>query len=409
MNGRKQLILILFLLALRVPFSWADGQPSAAASFAEKLSSEARVSILTHSPWNGAAYALFGHAAIRVKDDSIGLDRVFNYGIFDFNQPNFIARFALGDTDYMLGYSYFDHYVWGYLANGQSIDEQIIDLTQAEKQRVWEALYINALPENRVYRYNFFFDNCSTRLFEILEQSISAKIVLFPTPPTTFRELVSSLLRHEPWLSFGINIVLGSPADRLITEKEKLFLPHLLREAIHRATVIPIKGPVYKLEHSQRQLAAAKQEKTNANILSPLLVGIVLFVVALGVSMQELKQKKRTKNSRYFDCAIYLPASIAGTILFFLMFCSSHPCISPNWNILWINPLYFFPLFTVFTKKRSSWQYLYHFINFAVLTVFAIFSWWSKQQFVFAIVPYVFVLYLRSATQIYLFIQSQRR
>ncbi|HCC85271.1 MAG TPA: hypothetical protein DEQ06_01525, partial [Porphyromonadaceae bacterium] len=176
-----------------------------------QLNDSATVSLLTASPWNGAIYALFGHTAIRVQDDSTGIDEVYNYGFFDSSQPGFIYNFVRGRTDYILGVTSFADFIYEYRAKGQQVVEQQLNLSPAEKQKLYDALYENALPENRKYRYNYFYDNCATRPRDMVEQYCNGEIQYPPTDaPQSYRDLVHESLVNYPWYSFGIDLLIGS-------------------------------------------------------------------------------------------------------------------------------------------------------------------------------------------------------
>ena len=139
---------------------------------AQILSHYSDISILTVGPGDNLNDS-FGHSAIRVKDYLMNYDIVFDYGRYDFNSPNFYLKFARGQLDYQLGVSYFDDFFDIYLRQGRSIDSQTLDLTQEEKQQIFSYLLTNNLPENRAYRYDFFYDNCANRIPLVLEESLT--------------------------------------------------------------------------------------------------------------------------------------------------------------------------------------------------------------------------------------------
>ncbi|HAD02404.1 MAG TPA: hypothetical protein DCE74_09385, partial [Porphyromonadaceae bacterium] len=140
------------------------------------LSEESRISILTSYPSDEEVFTLYGHTAIRILDPAQNIDLVFNYGIFDFHTPNFIYRFAKGETDYMLGVADFQNYFIEYQMRGSKVVEQALNLNQVEKEKLWQALIVNYEPQNRTYRYNFFFDNCSTKPRDLVEKAVEGKI-----------------------------------------------------------------------------------------------------------------------------------------------------------------------------------------------------------------------------------------
>ena len=177
----KKNLLLLFLLLCLIP-----------AKAQYRLSDEAQISILTAAPSDDEVYTLYGHTAIRVKDSLYKLDTVFNYGIFDFSKPNFIYRFTKGETDYKLAAYNFSHYIIEYQMRGSEVTEQVLNLTPEEINKIWNALTVNAQPENAVYRYNFFFDNCATRPVAIVEEQVNGKVKYNnPPEPQTFRDLIN--------------------------------------------------------------------------------------------------------------------------------------------------------------------------------------------------------------------------
>jgi len=203
-----------------------------------QLTDSAKISLLTASPWHGAVYALFGHTAIRVQDDSTGVNAVFNYGYFDSSQPNFIYHFVRGETDYILGVTSFEEFLSEYAYKGQQVIAQELNLTTDEKQQLYEALYVNALPENRKYRYNYFYDNCSTRPRDMVEKYTKGELKYPPTPrEQTYRDLVHECVEAYPWLLFGIDLVIGNSADRPIDVREKMFIPRYLMDSFDGAIV----------------------------------------------------------------------------------------------------------------------------------------------------------------------------
>ena len=191
---------------------------------ARALSPEAEISLLTSAPYEAEVFTVYGHAALRVSDPGQKIDVVFNYGMFSFDKPFFIYRFVKGETDYMLGVMPYAHYAVEYQMRGSTVTEQVLDLTPAERETIWKALVENARPENREYRYNFFFDNCSTRPAEIIEQNVEGGVDYSEWRPEslTFRDMINYCTRNKPWLTFGCDLVLGTPTDRTATPHEML-------------------------------------------------------------------------------------------------------------------------------------------------------------------------------------------
>ena len=321
------------------------------------LSKDAEISLLTVSPSEDEVYTVYGHTALRVRDTSKKLDTVFNYGIFDFSKPNFIYRFAKGETDYRLAAQYTRDFLIEYEMRGSEVTEQILDIDSAGKARIWEALMINNRPENRVYRYNFFFDNCATRPAAIIENQTDGKIDYdAPFKQQTFRDLINYCTRNKPWLTFGCDLALGSPTDRIATPHEMMFLPPYLKEAFGTATITGADGSRKKLVSSTKTLVngLADEERPDTGFFTPLVSCWAFFLVVLAVTFIEWRRKS---YFRIVDCLLFLIAGIAGIVLFFLSFVSTHPCVCPNWNIIWLQPFDYF----VYSKKVKKGRILLSF------------------------------------------------
>lgn len=375
-----------------------------------RLTDKSTVSLLTCSPNDDAIYALFGHSALRIKDDSTNIDVVFDYGIFDFSSSNFIYRFVKGETDYMVKGRNFKHFLFEYQYREMGVTEQVLNLSQTERQQVFDALVINAMPENSIYRYNFFYDNCSTRPRDMVQNNIEGKVdyTVF-SKELTYRDLINQCLILTPWSKFGINIVIGSGADKIVSERQKDFLPAYLLVAFNNASIVDKLGNSRKLVSSSTELLLAsngalelqnaKLEGRNATNI-PLYVGLILLLVALLLSYIQYKSKNASCIVGLFDSLLFLVSGLAGCIIFFLMFFSEHPCVDANWNLVWLNPLplFFIPFF--FVKSRTKYVISYHFVNFVALTLFLVGFLLIPQTLEIAFIPYILTLWTRSGVNI---------
>lgn len=375
---------------------------SISASARQKLSQEARISLMTSAPYDEEVFTVYGHAAIRVYDPAQDIDYIFNYGIFDFSKPNFIYRFAKGETDYKLGVADFQDYVIEYQMRGSDITEQVLNLTQEEKERIWEALLVNYRPENRVYRYNFFFDNCATRPVSIVEKLINGDIDYhYPYQAKTFRELINYCTRNHPWLTFGCDLALGSPTDREATPHEMMFLPTYLKEGFAKATVADKAGTIRPLISETHVIGAGEANEPEKDIwdtFTPLVCGWLLFAIILALTAAEWMGK------RYFlwlDIVLFLMAGMAGVVLFFLSFISVHPATWPNWSMVWLQPLDLVAVILFCVKKLKKAAYYYHFINFAVLTLMLLGWHFIPQHLNSAFIPLVASIWVRSGWGVY--------
>ncbi|MDR1116562.1 MAG: DUF4105 domain-containing protein [Tannerella sp.] len=390
---------------------------SATAMQATPLSAQAQISLLTSSPTDDAVYTLYGHTALRVYDPSANIDTVFNYGIFDFSQPNFIYRFAKGETDYKVVAQHFGYYLMEYIERGSEVYEQILNLLPEEKESLWQALILNAQPENRVYRYNFFFDNCATRPAAMIEKNIrgtikypsqivpsasrgavttnpSAILSVSQTRQPTFRDAINFCTRHHPWITFGCDLVMGAPTDRVMTLKETFFLPEYLKEVFDKAeikrdsVVQPLVLKVNILSEETRT-----PEKSPPFMTSPLACFTLAFIIIGWLTW--LERRKKTFFG-WLDSILFFIAGIAGCIIFFLSFLSVHPCMFPNISLLWLHPFHLIGVFFFSVKKFNKQAFWYHFINFVAISGMLVVWIFITQHFNVAFIPLIASLWLRS-------------
>jgi hypothetical protein len=376
----------------------------------QQLSEDAEISVLVCGPSHDAAFTLYGHAALRVNDPSQKIDIIFNYGIFDFTAPNFIYRFAKGETDYKLGIANFLDYIFEYQMRGSLVMEQVLNLTHQEKNAIWTALLINYQPENRVYRYNFFFDNCSSRLADIIEQNTSGDVVYSTSeqdPQYTFRDIINHCTRDHKWLTFGCDLALGSPTDRIATPHEMMFIPEFLASAFDKAVIQRADGSVVPLIKETIILSEFDPEENypTKEVITPLLSAIVLLLTILAITYAGWR---KNKYSRFLDITLFFIAGIGGCVLFFLAFVSVHPAVSPNWSLMWLHPLHLLGVVFFAVKKLNKVANCYHFINFVALAFF-VFGWsFIPQQMNVAFIPLALVLFIRSTYAVYRVLKTNK-
>lgn len=350
-----------------------------------------QISLLTCSPGD-LIYELFGHTAIRIQDDSHKLDFVVNYGLFDFDQPHFVYRFVRGKTDYTVGVSYTRSFIQSYAERGSSITESTLNLTLAEKQDLLNRLNENLQPENRIYRYNFIYNNCATKVRDIFDMSIKRKLS-YPThvDSYSFREAIMLYTETAPWSQLGFDLCLGAGADRTATQREMLFLPEVLGETYASAMLTDSIG-IQPLCLQTSQIIPATQEKGTA-WFSPTLCAYLLLLMVLYASFFLNKHKIWLKR---MDVVLFTINGIGGCIILFLILYSQHPFTGQNYNILWMNPLTLFPLITCifpFMKKINGLFYLgatVMFLGFVIVMPIL------PQVFNLAVLPWVLTLLLRS-------------
>lgn len=317
-----------------------------------------RISLLTCSPYE-EIYALYGHTAIRVEDLRTGADFVVNYGLFSFDEPFFALRFVFGITDYEMGVESFRGLRRKYAYYKCGIIQQELNLTNEEKEAILAAMAVNYMPENRVYRYNYFYDNCTTRARNIIANNIKGSVSYgddnFSGP--TFRELVHACTAHRPWAKFGDDLLLGVMADVNTTRTEYQFLPFNLMRDFDNAWITDSSGESRPLVASKTVvLEAGVQEKAAEFPLSPLTCGVVLLVVTIAVTVCERLMRRQLY---VYDAVLMTACGLLGIILFAMLF-SQHPTVRVNFQLLLLNPLPLFLVWRMVKRTRRGqldWQY----------------------------------------------------
>ena len=236
-----------------------------------------KVSLMTCAPGT-EIYALFGHTALRYEDKARGEDWVFNYGMFSFNTPHFIYRFVKGETDYELGVTRYPYFEGSYAMRGSSVYQQTLNLTISEKQELRRLLEENYLPENRVYRYNFFYDNCTTRARDVIERCIEGKVVYSEGKEgLSFRDIVHQYTKGHKWDELGIDMCLGSEADKPIDARKQMFAPFYLLEAAKKATIVVGDSVRPLILHEKKVVDAEPENVGDGFPLSPLACVFILI------------------------------------------------------------------------------------------------------------------------------------
>ncbi len=297
----------------------------------------ARVALVTIAPGDDV-YSRWGHTAIRIDDPTTGFDALYNYGTFEFDRW-FVFSFAYGKLDYLLS-------VWPtprayalYIqVENRSIIEQTLRLTPAETRKLYTLLETNALPENRVYRYDFLFDNCSTRPRDVIEAALGTRLVPPTRTPHTFRDLIDPFLREVPALDTGLDVLLGLPVDARATEREATFLPDTLFAWMEKARVQTADG-------QQHPLVVRTDTVYWAGPAVPPVRAfpwhtLVIAGIALGGLWATWQTRRRAPGQwlRWMDALLFGVLGVVGLLLAFLWFVSLHHVTGPNLNVLWAWP-----------------------------------------------------------------------
>ena len=306
-----------------------------------------QISLLTCSPGK-EVWAQYGHTAIRYYDKESGEDLAINYGIFSLDQTYFIPRFVLGMTDYRMGVQPMDMFLAQYSYEGRGVVEQVLNLSTEDKEVIYKALQENMKPENVVYRYNYFFDNCTTRARDMLVNHLHGKVVYPPAEEdATFRSMIHKWNNKYEWSQFGEDLLLGVNADRKTTKSEQQFLPENLRSDFDKA-----KYNGKPLVKETNVLLDAETEVAEPVFpLSPLSIALIFAVISL---VMMLFSYRRQQVYWAWDLALMLTSGLMG-IIFFVMIFSQHPCVSLNFILLFFNPLPLFFLYSTIKKKKVIW------------------------------------------------------
>ena len=306
-----------------------------------------QISLLTCSPGK-EVWAQYGHTAIRYYDKESGEDLAINYGIFSLDQTYFIPRFVLGMTDYRMGVQPMDMFLAQYSYEGRGVVEQVLNLSAEDKEVIYKALQENMKPENVVYRYNYFFDNCTTRARDMLVNHLHGKVVYPPAEEdATFRSMIHKWNNKYEWAQFGEDLLLGVNADRKTTKSEQQFLPENLRSDFDKARYNG--KPLVK--ETNVLLDAETEVAEPVFPLSPLSIALIFAVISL---VMMLFSYRRQQVYWAWDLALMLTSGLMG-IIFFVMIFSQHPCVSLNFILLFFNPLPLFFLYSTIKKKKVIW------------------------------------------------------
>lgn len=359
------------------------------------LTDSAKVSMLTCSQGE-ELYSVFGHSAIRITDPLIGLDWVFNFGTFDFSDPDFYPNFVKGKLNYILSVSNFKSFEYTYKVEKRFIYEQVLNLEQHEKQLLLDSLSQNYLPENRYYLYDFLFDNCATRIRDILVERVPREInfsYIGMSRGMSFRELLMPNVVEKPWAKLGINLLLGVSADRPAEPWEYMFLPEHMMTAFKSATFTTdstvahfAKPPVTILEGEGIPTTKFRN--------SPLLVFILVLLTSVVFSYFDFK---RGKVRRWFDFTLFGLIGLLGVVIAFQWFGSDHLVMANNFNLLWAHPLHLIAAISIFIKPFNRIVRYYFAINMVFMLILLIAWFMLPQVLPFPVFPLVAAMALRSA------------
>ncbi len=328
-----------------------------------KLSNQAQVSIITCGPGE-EIYSLFGHTALRITDPVNEIDSVYNYGTFDFETPNFPLRFARGNLAYFLSTASFDNFIYGYQLENRAVSEQILNLSTHQIGVLYQLLEDNLQPGKKYYRYQFFADNCTTRIYQLLARALDGEMQIdtsYRQEPQSYRQLFTPYLKNFPWVRLGMNIGLGLETDQKTSFVQSLYLPATLEEALNHA--YHSKQPLVR-EVNTLFVPLVDISETSSFSITPFLFFTILALVILGISIREYV---KGFSVSFLDYLIFGFIGLVGLILFLLWVFSLHTPTYQNLNLLWFSPLHLLFLFS-YQRWRQISKY-YSLLNLILLGI----------------------------------------
>lgn len=290
-------------------------------------------SILTCSRGD-EVYSTFGHSAIRYQDSSLGVDWVYNYGLFDFLDPNFIPKFCMGRLDYMVGKESFVDFMAQYQYQQREVREQVLGLTPAQRDSLFTFLEWNILDANKYYRYDFLFNNCATKIIDVLEKNCRGTQIRFyhDTPAKSFRQLIhANAATSVPWIDWGMDLGIGSPTDRLATDREYCFLPEFVSKSMSLSSNTSLSTPL--VVHELILIPSIERHMSHSFFQSPMMLVFIMGLVLL------LDIFYPTRWTRITMGLFYILLGIGGLVLAFEWFATEHSVTKANWNLGWMNPV----------------------------------------------------------------------
>ncbi len=355
-------------------------------------SSRIRISLLTCTPGQ-ELYSTFGHSALRVIDSNSVTDHVYNFGTFNFDDPGFYLKFVRGQLRYFVNVEEFEDFKFGYVNENRGITEQDLNLSAAEKITIHMALIENIKEENKYYMYDFFFDNCTTRLRDIIVKYHQPKPLLPAVMPTTFtfRNAIHQYLdgNNMLWSKFGIDVLLGAPTDAVMTIPQQQFLPENLMKALDATRNTPIVS-------SAKNLYALGEQKNEKRFFTPLFV--FSFVLIAFVLVSHFKTNTAKNILRLMDVLLFLSVGLLGILLVFMWLGTDHIMTKNNYNLLWAWPMHI--VYAFFINKNNKIAKAYA-ILLSIFLLLLLCTWFFlAQKMNNALLPLIVLLIWRATSSI---------
>lgn len=357
------------------------------------LSVYSEISVVTAGPGK-ELYEKFGHTALRIKDPVLNLDLIYNYGVFDFNAPNFYANFAEGKMYYLLARYDFKYFLDSYKKDKRWLKQQVLNLNQAEKQQFFNYLENNARPENATYLYDPFFDNCATKIRDISKVILKDAVTLTSESienNKTLRTLMNQEINWNTWGNFGINLIAGTILDVKRNQLAYTYLPDYIFKTFNNGK-IKRKLQIMNLVKREDVLLDFDESSNTKTLLSPLYIFIFLLFIVIFITFKDVKNNRRTK---FLDFTLLFTTGLVGLVLTYLWLFSSHSTAPKNFNILWAFLPNLFVAFFILKTSTKKWLQKYIIALLVCLGIIPLIWFTGIQVFPIAIIPLLILLFVR--------------
>lgn len=367
---------LILTLAITILFSFL----SVNSIKAQFPTDSARIYLLTASPGT-ELYSVFGHSAIEIVDKTHDVDFVYNYGTFDFKTPHFYEKFVFGRLLYSLSIARTDDFIHEYLESGQAVFQQALNLTNAEKWKLIKSLEDNYMPSNRYYRYDFLYDDCSTRIRDIIEKSVDSKLGysnISALKNYSFRRLLDAKIKTDLWITLGFDLMLGPSADKIADTREFMFLPDHLMNILGDAS-IQKNGSIRRITQPYLQIMPNTIIKqTTSFYFSPIFIFSILLILVITFSISGYNKKNYWRT---FDIILFVLTGLLGILFIVLWYGSLHKVLCQNMNLLWANPLNLIIMVGLIINRNAKWFKYALYITGCFVIVFIPVSFVLTQHF----------------------------
>ena len=387
-----KLILLKYLLSLL--FLFLLNGTCNAQNTPYTLSEASEISIVTIGPGK-YLYDKFGHSAFRVRDPQNNIDWAYNYGTYDFDTPNFYTKFAQGKLLYKLSVWKYVPFFELYKRENRWVKEQVLNLSPSEKNALFHFLQNNAKPENASYKYDFFYDNCATRIRDVLKEVLGEPLVYennFVDESYSYRQLIQKNVHWNTWGSLGMDIAIGAVVDQTAPAWDYQFLPNYVFEAAENATLVTGSNKEPLVKETKTLFQNNPNQKNSSFFTSPIFVFGIIALLILFFTVKDFRNKTR---SRYLDALLFVTTGLIGIVLLLLWFATDHSSTVANYNLLWAFPISIFLSVAIAKKTPKKWLRNYLVFLLIMMALLTLHSITGVQEFAPALIPLFVALVVR--------------